>query len=73
MSNSSSISCFCSGFKYILEAIVSTNLSAFSISSKDTKISGDTLFPIFIYSSKDSKTFLIKASTSISFTISSSL
>ena len=67
MSNSSSISCFCSGFKYILEAIVSTNLSAFSISSKDTSISGETLFPMFIYSSKESKTFLTKASISISF------
>ena len=31
-----------------------------------TNISGETLFPIFMYSSKASKTFLTKASTSTS-------
>ena len=47
-------------------AIVSIKRSTLSISAKDINISGETLFPIFMYSSKASKTFLTNASTSAS-------
>ena len=65
ISNSSRTCCFCSAFKKMLAATVSINLSTFSISPRDTNISGETLFPIFMYSSNASKTFLTNASISM--------